>query len=125
MQRYLQVGGANIDELNERIKDWQKTLGSREALARQYQQLTRNLGLPSDLIQPQLEANQHEAAALCEQIAVDIKLKQEEAYQKVRLAITLPKSFGNGKMNAPRSRVVRILTFPHIIRRFVASWQKR
>lgn len=28
MQRYLQVGGANIDELNERIKDWQKTLGS-------------------------------------------------------------------------------------------------
>lgn len=86
MQRYLQVGGANIDELNERIKDWQKTLGSREALARQYQQLTRNLGLPSDLIQPQLEANQHEAAALCEQIAVDIKLKQEEAYQKGALS---------------------------------------
>ncbi|MDH8329896.1 hypothetical protein QIG54_29275, partial [Klebsiella pneumoniae] len=65
LQRYLQVGGANIDELNERIKDWQKTLGSRETLAHQYQQLTRNLGLPPDLSQPQLEANQHEAEARC------------------------------------------------------------
>lgn len=82
LQRYLQVGGANIDELNERIKDWQKTLGSRETLAHQYQQLTRNLGLPPDLSQPQLEANQHEAEARCEQFADDIKLKQEEVYQK-------------------------------------------
>ncbi|HBT7819412.1 TPA: hypothetical protein UOY07_004116 [Klebsiella pneumoniae] len=86
MQRYLQVGGANIDELNERIKDWQKTLGSRETLARQYQQLTRNLGLPPDLSQLQLEANQHEAEARCEQFADDIKLKQEEAYQKGALS---------------------------------------
>ncbi|NRF77451.1 hypothetical protein HRF62_25695, partial [Citrobacter braakii] len=82
IQRYYQAGGANIDDLNERIKDWQKTLGSREALARQYQQLIHNLGLPPDLSQQQLEANQHEAEARREQLADDIKLKQEEVYQK-------------------------------------------
>lgn len=125
MQRYLQVGGANIDELNERIKDWQKTLGSRETLARQYQQLTRNLGLLSDLSQPQLEANQHEVELRLERLDGDIKLKEEELYKKALTVITLPKNFANGKLNAPRSRVVRILTFPHIIRRFAASWQKR
>lgn len=82
LQRYIKVGGANIDELNERINDWQKTLGSRETQARQYQQLTRNLGLSPDLNQPQLEENQHRAEARHEQLADDIKLKQEDAYQK-------------------------------------------
>lgn len=86
LQRYLQVGGANIDELNERINDWQKTLGRRETQARQYQQLTHNLGLSPDLSQPQLEANQHEAEARCEQLADDIKLKQDEVYQKGALS---------------------------------------
>lgn len=82
LQRYLQLGGANIDELNERINDWQNTLGRRENQARQYQQLTRNLGLSPDLSQPQLETNQHEANTRREQLADEIKLKQEEAYQK-------------------------------------------
>nr|WP_261653488.1 ATP-binding protein [Erwinia mallotivora] len=86
LQRYLQVGGANIDELNERINDWQQTLGKRETLARQYQQLTRNLGLLPDLSQPQLEANQHEAKARGEQLADDIKRKEDEVYQKGALS---------------------------------------
>ncbi|ATA22374.1 ATP synthase [Gibbsiella quercinecans] len=87
LQRYLQVGGANIDELNERIKDWQEKLTKRENQARQYQQLTHNLGLSHDLSQPQLEANQHEAATRCEQLADEIKLKRDEAYQKGALSL--------------------------------------
>ncbi|HEN3279020.1 TPA: hypothetical protein U5D21_000793 [Yersinia enterocolitica] len=86
LQRYLHVGGANIDELNERINEWQKTLGRRETQARQYQKLTHNLGLSPDLSQLQLEANQHEAETRREQLADDIKLKQEEAYQKGALS---------------------------------------
>ncbi|HDL7824528.1 TPA: hypothetical protein PXP39_003001 [Yersinia enterocolitica] len=86
LQRYLHVGGANIDELNERINEWQKTLGRREAQACQYQKLTHNLGLSPDLSQLQLEANQHEAETRREQLADDIKLKQEEAYQKGALS---------------------------------------
>ncbi|EJC0214383.1 hypothetical protein MXZ45_004434 [Salmonella enterica] len=82
MQRYYQAGGANIDDLNDRIKDWQKTLGSRETQARQYQQLTRNLGLSSDLNQSQLEANQHEVELRLERLAGDIKQKEEELYKK-------------------------------------------
>lgn len=42
--------------------------------------------LPPDLSQQQLRANQHEAEARCEQLADDIKLKQEEAYQKGALS---------------------------------------
>lgn len=42
--------------------------------------------MPPDLSQPQLEANQHEAEARREQLADDIKLKQEEAYQKGALS---------------------------------------
>ncbi|ASD89697.1 hypothetical protein MY092_004949 [Salmonella enterica] len=82
MQRYYQAGGANIEDLNDRIKDWQKTLGSRETQARQYQQLTRNLGLSSDLNQFQLEANQHEVELRLERLAGDIKQKEEELYKK-------------------------------------------
>ncbi|MBD2783288.1 hypothetical protein ID858_05845 [Xenorhabdus sp. DI] len=82
LQRYLQVGGASIDELNNRIDDWQNTLNQRETLAHQYQQLTHNLGLPSALTQSQLEANQHEAGARREQLSHEIKLKQDEVYQK-------------------------------------------
>lgn len=86
LQRYLHVGGANIDELNERINEWQKTLVRRETQARQYQQLTHNLGLSPDLSQLQLEANQDEAETRRKQLAVDIKSKQEEAYQKGALS---------------------------------------
>ncbi|CDG16278.1 conserved protein of unknown function [Xenorhabdus doucetiae] len=82
LQRYLQVGGASIDELNNRIDDWQNTLNQRETLAHQYQQLTHNLELPSALTQSQLEANQHEAGARREQLSHEIKLKQDEVYQK-------------------------------------------
>jgi len=85
LQRYLQVGGANIDELNERINDWQKTLGRRETQARQYQQLTRNLRLSPELSQPQLEKNQHEVELRLERLADDIKLKEEELYKKSAL----------------------------------------
>jgi len=86
LQRYLHVGGANIDELNERINEWQKTLGRRETQARQYQQLTHNIGFSPDLSQLQLEANQHEAETRREQLADDIKLKQEEVYQNGALS---------------------------------------
>lgn len=82
MQRYLQVGGANIDELNDRINDWQRTLSQRETQANQYQQLTHKLGLPSTLDQAQLEMNQHEATSRHGQLADEITLKHDEAYQK-------------------------------------------
>ncbi|WP_230492843.1 ATP-binding protein [Martelella alba] len=82
MHRYLQVGGANIDELNARINDWQKTLGRRETQARQYQQLTGNLGLSPDLSRQQLEVNQQEAEDRRQRLTDEIKLKQDEVYQK-------------------------------------------
>ncbi|MEL5428851.1 ATP-binding protein [Serratia nevei] len=86
MQSYYQAGGANIDELNERINDWQKTLSRRDTQAHQYQQLTRNLGLPPDLSQPQLEANQYEAESQRQLLADKIKLKNDEVYQKGALS---------------------------------------
>lgn len=91
IQRYHQAGGAGIDELNDRISDWQKILARRETQARQYQQLTRNLGLLSDLSQSQVETNQHEATARREQLADEIKQKQDEVYQKGALSHNVTK----------------------------------
>lgn len=60
-QRYLQAGGAGIDQLEARIKDWEKTCGKRDFQAQQYQKLVKNLGLPEALTAQSLLANQQEA----------------------------------------------------------------
>lgn len=82
MQHYYQAGGASIDQLIGRITDWQKTLARREHQARQYQQLAHNLGLSSELSQPQLEENKQKAKAQCEQLVDQITQKNDEIYQK-------------------------------------------
>lgn len=81
MQRYLQSGGANIDQLHERIRDWQKTFATREAQASQYQKLAHNLSLADELSQQQLSENQLIATTRSQQLAGDIVLKQDEVYQ--------------------------------------------
>lgn len=82
MQHFLQVGGANINELNERIDDWQQTLHSRKSQAHQYQQLTKKLGLHAELSAQRLAENQLAAAAKSQEIAGEIEEKQEDAFQK-------------------------------------------
>lgn len=82
MQRYHHVGGSNIEELVDRINDWQKTRKIREAKAIQYQHITCNLGFPSELSSVQLTENQCKAAALCEKLKIDIRQKENEGYEK-------------------------------------------
>lgn len=60
-QAYLNAGGANIEDIEERIMEWKQTRDKRARHALEYQRLVNNLGL-SDQIDPKmLSANQQEA----------------------------------------------------------------
>lgn len=61
-QRYLQVGGASIDQLRARIAEWEKVCSKRDIHAEQYQRLVRNLGLAPELSVVALQGNQEQAA---------------------------------------------------------------
>ncbi|MFS2222820.1 ATP-binding protein, partial [Pantoea sp. B65] len=82
LQRYLQLGGSNIDELRDRIKEWQNIRGKREIQAEQYQQLARNLTLAPELTKATLLANQHAASARLAQLHDEIPARELEVYQK-------------------------------------------
>lgn len=57
-QRYLNAGGAAIDQLRERISDWETLCRKRGAQADQYQHLARNLGFSDTLTPNALRENQ-------------------------------------------------------------------
>lgn len=57
-QRYLQVGGAGIDQLRERIADWGKVCDRRTLQAEQYRRLAKSLGISDELSATSLKDNQ-------------------------------------------------------------------
>lgn len=61
-QRYLQVGGAGIDQLRERIADWASTCDKRRLKAEQYQHLARRLGLSDELSPEVFQSHQQQIA---------------------------------------------------------------
>ncbi|MAO40006.1 MAG: hypothetical protein CMK70_07240 [Pseudohongiella sp.] len=81
-QAYLQIGGASIDDLNDRIGDWQKNCGSRQLAADQYQRLVRNLGLSEDLRAEVLDANKREARTRLDILEQEIKAAENNAYRQ-------------------------------------------
>ncbi|HBN13743.1 MAG TPA: hypothetical protein DD407_01795, partial [Pseudohongiella sp.] len=81
-QAYLQIGGASIDDLNDRIGDWQKNCGSRQLAADQYQRLVRNLDLSEDLRAEVLDANKREARTRLDILEQEIKAAENNAYRQ-------------------------------------------
>jgi uncharacterized protein YPO0396 len=78
--RYLQVGGASIDDLAERIKDWEKNCAQRQSQSRQYQQLVKNLDLPDILSEQSLLSNQREAQGWLSALDAKINTAKEHAF---------------------------------------------
>lgn len=79
-QRYLQVGGAGIDELKARIGEWGKNVAKRQSQAAQYQRLAVNLGLSDALTQAALLANQQEVGKRLMVLADEIQEAQEHEF---------------------------------------------
>jgi uncharacterized protein YPO0396 len=80
-QAYLQIGGANIDHLNDRIGDWQKICGSRQTAAEQYQRLVRNLHLDEHLSAETLNASKQEARIRLNALQKEISVAENNAYR--------------------------------------------
>lgn len=77
---YLQAGGASIDELVERIKDWERNHVQRSSQAQQYQKLVKNLNLPDTLSEQSLLANQREAKGLLSGLDSRIETARKHAF---------------------------------------------
>src|SRR5690606_33077733 len=56
-QAYLQVGGASIEDLQERIAEWRNTRARREHQAAQYRQLAKKLNMPDSISAQALSDN--------------------------------------------------------------------
>ena len=76
-QRYLQVGGAGIDQLRARITEWEKVCAKRDAHATQYQRLARNLQLSDELSAVALQGNQEQAIKRLEVLSQQITEARE------------------------------------------------
>jgi uncharacterized protein YPO0396 len=81
-QAYLNVGGASIEDLEERIGDWNKTCDRRAQNAAQYQQLASRLNLPNDISSESLAANQQTAEVRKKQLKDELGLAQERTYEQ-------------------------------------------
>jgi uncharacterized protein YPO0396 len=79
-QRYLQVGGASIDQLRARIAEWEKVCAKRDIHAAQYQLLARNLGLPDELSAAALQNNQKLAGKRLEELGRQITVAREREF---------------------------------------------
>jgi len=80
-QRYLQVGGAGIDQLRARIAEWSKIEGRRGAQAEQYQRLAKTLGLLDALSEDSLKNNQQQIARRLELLSQEIESARDEAFR--------------------------------------------
>jgi uncharacterized protein YPO0396 len=78
--RYLQIGGANIDSLNERIAEWVKTAARRESQAEQYQRFARNLGLSDELSLNAFQNNQRQTVERRQLLEEQIATAHEQTY---------------------------------------------
>src|SRR5690606_28702412 len=79
-QRYLRVGGAEIDLLRARIADWLRECDKRRLKAEQYQRLAKGLGLVDELSAAALEENQQQIAARLEILAEQITEARQKAF---------------------------------------------
>lgn len=79
-QRYLQVGGAGIDQLRERIADWASTCDKRRLKAEQYQHLTRRLGLSDELSPEVFESHQQQIAERLKILAQHLMDARQNAF---------------------------------------------
>lgn len=61
-QAYLQAGGANIEQLQERISEWQNIRQQRQRYAKEYQHLCQQLALKPELNAQTLHHNQQQLA---------------------------------------------------------------
>ncbi len=80
-QRYLQVGGAGIDQLRQRIADWRKLCDRRQQQADQYCRLAARLGLSGELSAPSLMANQAQIRQRLDALAQQTDSARELAFQ--------------------------------------------
>lgn len=80
-QRYLQVGGAGIDQLRQRIADWRKLCDRRQQQADQYRRLADRLGLSGELSAPSLMANQAQIRQRLDTLAQQTDSARELAFQ--------------------------------------------
>ncbi len=80
-QRYLQVGGAGIDQLRERIADWVKVCDRRSLQAEQYRRLAKSLGISDELSAASLKDNQKQIAERLEILAQQIDSAREQEFK--------------------------------------------
>ena len=80
-QRYLQVGGAGIDQLRERIADWAKVCDRRSLQADQYRRLANSLGLSEELSAASLKDNQKQIAERLEILIQQIDGAREQEFK--------------------------------------------
>jgi len=79
-QRYLQVGGAGIDQLRARIAEWEELCAKRERLADQYRRLARNLGLSEELSATALEDNRRLVGERLDGLSQQIDVAREQEF---------------------------------------------
>lgn len=79
-QRYLQVGGAGIDQLRERIADWVKVCDRRNLQAEQYRRLAKSLGISDELSVASLKDNQKQIGERLEVLSQQIDSAREQAF---------------------------------------------
>lgn len=79
-QRYLRVGGAQIDLLHERIADWDRESDKRRVKAEQYQRLAKGLGLVDELSAAAFKKNQQQIAARLDILAKQISDARQKAF---------------------------------------------
>jgi uncharacterized protein YPO0396 len=79
-QRYLQTGGATIDQLGVRIAEWVKTVARCESQAAQYQRFARNLDLSDELSLSVFQDNQRQSVERRQVLAEQIAIAHEHAF---------------------------------------------
>lgn len=137
-QRYLQVGGAGIDQLRQRIEEWGKVCERRGRQAEQYRLLAKRLGMPDAVSASTFEVNQkqiHErhsvlarqienAQQLYFQAGVDEKELNEKlkALQQERTEVERrPGSNLGGQFHAFRNELAQELGLDEVALPFVAE----
>ncbi|WEL53634.1 ATP-binding protein [Pseudomonas kermanshahensis] len=80
-QRYLQVGGAGIDQLRQRIEEWNRVCERRGRQAEQYCRLANRLSLPDELTASVFEANRQQIRQRLDALALQLESAREKAFQ--------------------------------------------
>ncbi|WP_027588842.1 ATP-binding protein [Pseudomonas sp. RL] len=79
-QRYLQVGGAGIDQLRGRIADWVSIHDERKVQAERYRRLAKRLDMSDELSAAALQGNQEQLAGRLEALGTRIERARSQAF---------------------------------------------